>query len=223
MKITPTKNILNSVLELVSYYIFPIIYIWHYNLSSLKLNITFTIMLGMIAFYKNFFKPYRPNTYFNIFYSVLFIVICAFSIKSLNVFVMILLYSQLLLLFISKTISRNLKILDTIIESFIVPSFCSIAISFVNIHFISFTFIIPVLLVNIAALIIDFYDGENIFDYLQLIFMSAILIILYYMKYIELTTSIAIIVFIVIMALIKNHFKTSNLVNRIIGNLLLII
>ncbi|WP_211331288.1 hypothetical protein [Companilactobacillus insicii] len=127
-------------------------------------------------------------------------------------------------MFSTKYIGKKYKLLQTLIDGFIIPSFMSIAIAYTYMHFISFNFIVPLLLVNIATILIEYFEGAKT-DYIQLVTLSVLTLILFLLGYINPLTSITIVIFVVVSVLLKQfrHLFTSNLFYRVIGNLLLLI
>ncbi len=218
------KRLFASVIEFLSYHIFPFIFIFGHNLTNYSINWFLVIMVGMVAIYKEYIRSLKPNMYFNGLYSLIYIVLIVLTFKSLNINVIILIFIQLILLFSTKYIGKKYKLLQTLIDGFIIPSFMSIAIAYTYMHFISFNFIVPLLLVNIATILIEYFEGAKT-DYIQLVTLSVLTLILFLLGYINPLTSITIVIFVVVSVLLKQfrHLFTSNLFYRVIGNLLLLI
>ncbi|KRK79530.1 hypothetical protein [Companilactobacillus nodensis] len=218
------KKLFASLIEFLSYHIFPFIFIFGHNLNNYTINWYLAIMIGMVAIYKEYIRSLKPNMYFNGLYSIIYVILIVLSSKSLNLNVIILIFVQLVLLFITKYFDEKYQLVQTLIESFIIPSFMSIAIAYTYMHFISFTFVVPLLLVNIAAILIDYFEGARS-DYIQLVTLSGLTLILFLLGYINALTAITIVIFVVVAVLLKKfrHLSTSNLFYRVIGNFLLLI
>ncbi|MFD1470993.1 hypothetical protein [Companilactobacillus mishanensis] len=142
----------------------------------------------------------------------------------MNYNIMILVFAQIVFLFVTRYFPERYNILKVVIDGFIVPSFISIAIVFYYAHFISINFVIPLLLVNITAMMISYFEGD-ISSYIQIIIIAIATTLLFFLGYINIYTMVAIIAFALIMVLLKifNKFETTNLIYRFIGNLILII
>ncbi|APX72423.1 hypothetical protein M5C72_04665 [Companilactobacillus allii] len=218
------KKLIVSVIEFISYHVFPFIFIFTHSLGNYTINWFLAIMIAMIAFYKEYIRTLKPNMYFNGLYSAIYVIIIFLSFRSLNINVIILIFIQLMLLFLTKYISEKYKLIQILIDSFIIPSFMSIAIAYTYMHFVSFTFVVPLLLVNIAAILVDYFDGGKA-DYAQLVTLVVLTLVLFLLGYVSILTSITIVVFIVVAVLLKKfkQISTSNLFYRLIGNLLLLI
>ncbi|QFR68657.1 hypothetical protein [Companilactobacillus paralimentarius] len=182
------------------------------------------IMIAMVALYKEYIITLNPNKYFHLLYSGIYLLLAILSIHSLNKFVIILIFVQLVFLYMLKYLPDNYQNIASLIEDFIVPSFMSIALAFTYMHFISINFVVPLLLINLACVLIDYFEGTK-YDYLQLIVFSILSFMLFILNYINIWTTFIIIIFVLIMALLKKYQKFSqpNLFYRVIGNLILII
>ncbi|WP_334328315.1 hypothetical protein [Companilactobacillus sp. HBUAS59699] len=218
------KKIFASLIEFLSYHIFPFIFIFGHDLNNYSINWFMAIMVGMVAIYKEYIRSLKPNMYFNGLYSLIYVILIMLTFKSLNINVIILIFIQLVLLFSTKYIDEKYQLVQTLIDNFIVPSFMSIAIAYTYMHFISFNFVVPLLLVNVATVLIDYFEGART-DYIQLVTLAGLTLILFLLGYISAITSITIVVFVVVSALLKQfkHLSTSNLFYRVIGNFLLLI
>ena len=218
------KKLISSLIEFISYHVFPFIFIFTHSLTNYTINWFLAIMIAMVAFYKEYIRSLKPNIYFNGLYSVIYLILILLSFRSLNTNVVILVFIQLMLLFLTKFITDKYQLIQTLIESFIIPSFMSIAIAYTYMHFISFNFVVPLLLVNIAAILIDYFGGAKT-DYAQLVTLIILTLVLFLLGYVSALTSITIVAFVVVSILLKKFkkFSTSNLFYRLIGNLLLLI
>ena len=219
-----SKELLATLIEFISYHIFPFIFIFMHNLNNYSIHGFLIIMVAMVALYKEFILKLNPNKYFHLLYSGIYIVLAILSFKSLNLFVTILVFSQLAVLYMIRYLPDNSQNIISLIEDFIVPSFMSIALAFTYMHFISINFVVPLLLVNLATVMINYFEGTRN-DYIQLTIVSVLSIILFLLEYINIWTSLIIIVFIFSMSLLKKYlnFSKSNLFYRVIGNLILVI
>lgn len=219
-----SKKILASLIEFISYHIFPFIFIFVHNLNNYTIHGFLIIMIAMVALYKEYIITLNPNKYFHLLYSGIYLLLAILSIHSLNKFVIILIFVQLVFLYTLKYLPDNYQNIASLIEDFIVPSFMSIALAFTYMHFISINFVVPLLLINLACVLIDYFEGTK-YDYLQLIVFSILSFMLFILNYINIWTTFIIIIFVLIMALLKKYQKFSqpNLFYRVIGNLILII
>ncbi|CAJ1185737.1 hypothetical protein [Companilactobacillus paralimentarius] len=219
-----SKKILASLIEFISYHIFPFIFIFVHNLNNYTIHGFLIIMIAMVALYKEYIITLNPNKYFHLLYSGIYLLLAILSIHSLNKFVIILIFVQLVFLYMLKYLPDNYQNIASLIEDFIVPSFMSIALAFTYMHFISINFVVPLLLINLACVLIDYFEGTK-YDYLQLIVFSILSFMLFILNYINIWTAFIIIIFVLIMALLKKYQKFSqpNLFYRVIGNLILII
>ncbi|KRN99703.1 hypothetical protein [Companilactobacillus kimchiensis] len=219
-----SKRLLAALIEFISYHIFPFIFIFVHDLNNYSIHGFLIIMVAMVALYKEFILTLNPNKYFHILYSGIYLLLALLSIHSLNLFVTILVFAQLIFLYMIKYLPESYQNLASLVEDFVVPSFMSIALAFTYMHFISVNFVVPLLLVNLATVMINYFEGTR-FDYIQLTAISALSLILFLLNYISLWTALAIIVFIVTMSLLKKYrnFSQSNLFYRVIGNLILVI
>lgn len=219
-----SKRLLAALLEFISYHIFPFIFIFVHNLNNYSIHGFLIIMVAMVALYKEFILTLNPNKYFHILYSAIYILLAALSFRSLNIFVVVLIFAQLAFLYMTRYLPDNYQNFVSLVEDFVVPSFMSIALAFTYMHFISVTFVVPLLLVNLATVLITYFEGSRN-DYLQLIAISVLSVILFLLNYISMWTALVIVVFIVATSLLKKyqHLSLPNLVYRIIGNLILII
>lgn len=219
-----SKKILSAFIEFISYHIFPFIFIFVHNLNNYSLHGFLIIMVAMVALYKEYILTLNPNKYFHILYSVIYILLAVLSLHSLNLFVIVLVFAQLAFLYMTRYLPDNYQNLVSLVEDFVVPSFMSIALAFTYMHFISVNFVVPLLLVNLATVLINYFEGTKT-DYIELAVISALCIILFLLSYISLWTALAIIVFVVAMSLLKKYknFNQSNLFYRVIGNLILVI
>lgn len=219
-----SKKIVLSIIEFISYHIFPFIFIFIHDLNNYSLHGFLIIMVAMVALYKEYILTLNPNKYFHILYSGIYLLLAVLSWRSLNLFVVLLIFVQLVLLYTVRYLPDNYQNLVSLIKDFVVPSFMSIALAFTYMHFISVNFIVPLLLVNLATVLINYFEG-NKFDYIQLGAISALSIILFLLNYISLWTTLIIIIFVVSMSLLKKYrnFSLPNLFYRVIGNLILII
>ncbi|CAJ1184577.1 hypothetical protein FD33_GL002383 [Companilactobacillus paralimentarius DSM 13238 = JCM 10415] len=219
-----SKKILASLIEFISYHIFPFIFIFVHNLNNYTIHGFLIIMIAMVALYKEYIITLNPNKYFHLLYSGIYLLLAILSIHSLNKFVIILIFVQLVFLYMLKYLPDNYQNIASLIEDFIVPSFMSIALAFTYMHFISINFVVPLLLINLACVLIDYFEGTK-YDYLQLIVFSILSFMLFILNYINIWTTFIIIIFVLIMALLKKYQKFSqpNLFYRVIGNLILII
>lgn len=218
------KKLIVSLIEFVSYHVFPFIFIFTHSLGNYTINWFLAIMIAMVAFYKEYIRTLKPNMYFNGLYSGIYILLMVLSFRNLNINVLIMIFIQLILLFLTKYIGKKYQLIQTLIDSFIIPSFMSIAIAYTYMHFVSFTFVVPLLLVNIAAILVDYFEGDKT-DYAQLVTLIILTLVLFLLGYVSILTSITIVSFVVIAVLLKKfkHISTSNLFYRLIGNLLLLI
>ncbi|AKP66831.1 hypothetical protein [Companilactobacillus ginsenosidimutans] len=221
---TRSKNLIKSLIELISFHIFAIGFILTHKLPNNPINYYLLAMIIMIVLFKEFILPLKPNMNFTITYSVIFIIICAVGFKSMNVFVMILVFSQLAFLFVTRYIPQKYGVVAMVLRDFVVPSFISIGIFFYYTHFISINFVVPLLLVNLTAIMITYFDGE-ITSYVQIIVVAIATVILFFLGYINILSTIAIIAYALAMVLLKifDKFSADDVVNRCIGNVLLII
>lgn len=219
-----SKRLLSALIEFISYHIFPFIFIFVHNLNNYSLHGFLIIMVAMVALYKEFILTLNPNRYFHILYSAIYILLAILSFRSLNYFVMILVFAQLAFLYMIRYLPDNYQNFAILVKDFVVPSFMSIALAFTYMHFISVTFIVPLLLVNLATVLINYFKGTRN-DYLELIAISVLSVVLFLLNYISLWTALVIIVFVVTMSLLKKYknFSQPNLFYRVIGNLILII
>lgn len=219
-----SKKILASLIEFISYHIFPFIFIFVHNLNNYTIHGFLIIMIAMVALYKEYIITLNPNKYFHLLYSGIYLLLAILSIHSLNKFVIILVFVQLVFLYMLKYLPDNYQNIASLIEDFIVPSFMSIALAFTYMHFISINFVVPLLLINLACVLIDYFEGTK-YDYLQLIVFSILSFMLFILNYISIWTAFTIIIFVLAMALLKKYQKFSqpNLFYRVIGNLILII
>lgn len=219
-----SKKLLASLIEFISYHIFPFIFIFVHNLNNYTIHGFLIIMIAMVALYKEYIITLNPNKYFHLLYSGIYLLLAILSMHSLNKFVIILVFVQLVFLYMLKYLPDNYQNIASLIEDFIVPSFMSIALAFTYMHFISINFVVPLLLINLACVLIDYFEGTK-YDYLQLIVFSILSFMLFILNYISIWTALVIVIFVVIMALLKKYQKFSqpNLFYRIIGNLILII
>jgi len=219
-----SKKILSAFIEFISYHIFPFIFIFVHNLNNYSLHGFLIIMVAMVALYKEYILTLNPNKYFHILYSVIYILLAALSLHSLNLFVIVLVFAQLAFLYMTRYLPDNYQNLVSLVEDFVVPSFMSIALAFTYMHFISVNFVVPLLLVNLATVLINYFEGTKT-DYIELAVISVLCVILFLLNYISLWTALAIIVFVVAMSLLKKYknFNQSNLFYRVIGNLILIV
>ncbi len=218
------RSLISTVLELISYHIFPAIFILSHGLPNNSINFYLGGMVLMVALYKEFIRPLNPNYFFSGFYTLIYILLCVLGFKSMNYNIMILVFAQIVFLFVTRYFPERYNILKVVIDGFIVPSFISIAIVFYYAHFISINFVIPLLLVNITAMMISYFEGD-ISSYIQIIIIAIATTLLFFLGYINIYTMVAIIAFALIMVLLKifNKFETTNLIYRFIGNLILII
>lgn len=219
-----SKKLLLSFIEFISYHIFPFIFISVHNLNNYTIHGFLIIMIAMVALYKEYIITLNPNKYFQLLYSGIYLLLAILSIHSLNKFVIVLIFVQLIFLYILKYLPESYKSFASLIEDFIVPSFISIALAFTYMHFISINFVVPLLLINLACVLINNFEGTK-YDYLQLIIFSILSFMLFILSYVNIWTASIIIVFVVIMSLLKKYQKFSqpNLFYRVIGNLILII
>ncbi|APU71771.1 hypothetical protein [Companilactobacillus crustorum] len=219
-----SKKLLAAFIEFISYHIFPFIFIFVHNLNNYSLHGFLIIMVAMVALYKEYILTLNPNKYFHILYSFIYLVLALLSMHSLNIFVTILIFTQLAFLYMTKYLPENYQNIVALIKNFIVPSFMSIALAFTYMHFISINFVVPLLLVNLATVLINYFEG-NKFDYAGLATISGLSFILFLLNYISLWTALIIILFVVTMCLLKRYrnFSQPNLFYRVIGNLILII
>jgi len=219
-----SKRLLAAFIEFISYHIFPFIFIFVHDLNNYSLHGFLIIMVAMVALYKEFILTLNPNRYFHILYSAIYILLAALSFHSLNLFVTIIVFVQLIFLYMVKYLPDNYQNLASLIKDFVVPSFMSIALAFTYMHFISVTFVVPLLLVNLATVLINYFEGTK-FDYIELAAISVLSALLFLLNYISLWTALVIIIFIVAMSLLKKYrnFSQSNLFYRVIGNLILVI
>jgi len=219
-----SKKILAAFIEFISYHIFPFIFIFVHNLNNFSIHGFLIIMVAMVALYKEFILKLNPNKYFHILYSAIYILLAVLSYRSLNTFVIVLIFAQLAFLYMIRYLPDNYQNIVSLVEDFVVPSFMSIAIAFTYMHFISINFVVPLLLVNIATVMINYFDGTK-YDYIQLVALSVLSAVLFLLNYISLWTALVIIIFVVAMSLLKKYRNLSepNLFYRIIGNLILII
>lgn len=221
---TRNKNLIKAIIELFSFHVFAIAFILTHKLPNNPINYYLLVLVAMIALYKEFMTPLNPNILFSTLYSIIFLLVCVLGFKTMNLFVMILLFAQMAFLFIPKYIPQKYLLASHLIKDFIVPSFVSIAILFYYAHFISIKFVVPLLLVNITALMITYFDGE-INSYVQIIAVSVVSIILFFLGYLNIFAAIVLIAYSLITVLLKifEKFSTSNVIYRLIGNILLII
>lgn len=219
-----SKKLLISFMEFISYHIFPFIFIFVNDLHNYSINGFLIIMVAMVALYKDYILQLNPNRYFHILYSVIYLIVAILSLSSLNKFVIILIFAQLIFLYLVKYLPDNYQNYRPLIENFVVPSFMSIALAFTYMHFISINFVVPLLLINLASVLINYFEGK-ITDYIQIGALSVLALILFALKYINLITAIVIVVFVLLMSLLKKYrgFSESNLFYRIVGNIILII
>lgn len=219
-----SKKLLAAFIEFISYHIFPFIFIFMHDLNNYSIHGFLIIMVAMVALYKEFILTLNPNKYFHILYSAIYVLLAVLSIHTLNPFVVILIFAQLVFLYLTRYLPKSYQNLTSLVENFVVPSFMSIALAFTYMHFISVNFVVPLLLVNLATVLINYFSGTRI-DYIQLIAISVLSFILFLLNYINLWTALVIIVFVVAMSLLKQYknFSQSNLFYRLIGNLILII
>ncbi|HIY93427.1 hypothetical protein [Companilactobacillus sp. HBUAS56275] len=219
-----SKKLLASLIEFISYHIFPFIFIFVHNLNNYTIHGFLIIMIAMVALYKEYIITLNPNKYFHLLYSAIYLLLAILSIHSLNKFVIILVFVQLIFLYMLKYLPDSYKNIASLIEDFIVPSFMSIALAFTYMHFISINFVVPLLLINLACVMIDYFEGTR-YDYLQLIVLSILSFMLFILNYINIWTAAIIIIFVVVMSLLKKYQKFSqpNLFYRVIGNIILII
>ena len=219
-----SKKLLMSFIEFVSYHIFPFIFIFMHNLNNYSIHGFLIIMVAMVALYKEYILKLNPNKYFHILYSAIYVLLAVLSYHSLNLFVMILVFAQLFFLYMLRYLPENYQNFASLIEDFVVPSFMSIALAFTYMHFISVTFVVPLLLVNLATVLINYFEGSKQ-DYIELVAISVLSVILFLLNYISMWTALVIVVFIVTMSLLKvyKNFAQSNLFYRVIGNLILVI
>lgn len=218
------RKLIVALLEFISYHIFPISFLFTHHLNNYSINFYLLVMVAMVAFYKEYVRTLKPNFYFNGLYTVCFFILALISYRTLNINVIILVFIQLVFLYLTKNISKKYHILETLIDDFIIPSFTSIAIAYTYAHFISVNFIVPLLLINIAAVLIIYFEGA-ISDFIQLITLAGLTLILFLLNYISLITAITIVIFVLASTLLKEfkHISASNLVYRLIGNILLLI
>ncbi|MFH5812309.1 hypothetical protein [Companilactobacillus sp. FL22-1] len=219
-----SKKILLSFIEFISYHIFPFIFIFIHDLHNYSINGYLIIMVAMVAIYKEYLLNLNPNRYFHILYSVLYLLLAILALHSLNPLVIILVFTQLVFLYLVRYLPENYQNLVSLVKDFIVPSFISTALAFNYMHFISVNFIIPLLLVNLATVLINYFNGTKL-DYGELLAISVLCFLLFLLNYINLWTTLIIILFVVSMCLLKKyqHFTQTNLFYRVIGNLILII
>ena len=219
-----SKKLLLALIEFISYHIFPFIFIFVHDLNNFSLHGFLIIMVAMVALYKEFILTLNPNKYFHLLYSGIYILLAILSMRSLNLFVMILIFAQLAFLYMVRYLPEKYPNIVSLVEDFIVPSFMSIALAFTYMHFISVNFVVPLLLVNLATVMINYFDGTKN-DYLQLIAISALSVILFLLNYISMWTALVIVTFVIVMSLLKKYqnFSQPNLFYRVIGNLILII
>ena len=219
-----SKRLLAAFIEFISYHIFPFIFIFVHDLNNYSLHGFLIIMVAMVALYKEFISTLNPNNYFHILYSAIYILLAILSFRSLNYFVMILIFVQIVFLYMIRYLPDKYQNLVSLVKDFIVPSFMSIALAFTYMHFISVTFIVPLLLVNLATVLINYFEGTRN-DYLELIAISVLSIVLFLLNYISMWTALVIVIFVVTMSLLKKYrnFSQPNLVYRVIGNLILVI
>ncbi|WP_300559018.1 hypothetical protein [Companilactobacillus sp.] len=221
---TRVKNLIKSLIELVSFHVFAVAFVLIHHLPNNSINYYLLALVAMVALYKEFMLPLKPNILFSITYSVIYFLICAIGFKSMNIFVMILIFAQIAFLFSTRYIPQKYSMLTTLINDFIVPSFVSIAIFFYYSHFISINFVVPLLLINITAVMITYFDGE-MNSAIQIIAIAIATVVLFFLGYINLLATIAVIAFTLIMVLLKvfNKFSTTDVIYRFIGNIMLII
>lgn len=221
---TRNRNLIKALLELISFHVFPVAFILTHKLPNNPINYFLLLMVAMVAFYKEFMLPLKPNQFFSLLYSGIYLIICILGFQTMNIYLMILIFAQIVFLFVTKEMPKKYLILNVLIKDFIVPSFVSIAIFFYYSHFISINFVVPILLVNITALMITYFDGETS-SYIQIIAISIATVILFFFGYINIFATIAIIAYALIFVLLKifNKFSTINVFYRLIGNILLII
>lgn len=218
-----SKKLLLSLIEFISYHIFPFIFIFIHDLNNYSLHGFLIIMVAMVALYKEYILTLNPNKYFHLLYSGIYILLAILSLRSLNLFVIILIFAQLAFLYMVRYLPENSQIVS-LVEDFVVPSFMSIALAFTYMHFISVNFVVPLLLVNIATVLINYFEGTKN-DYVEMAAIAALSIILFLLNYISIWTALVIIIFVISMSLLKQyrHFSQPTLFYRIIGNLILII
>lgn len=221
---TRSKNLIKALIELISFHVFAIGFIFTHRLPNNPINFFLLLLVIMVVLYKEFVLPMKPNERFVIIYSIIFIVVCALGFKTMNIFVMILIFSQLAFLFLIKYMPKKYNVVAMVIEDFVVPTFMSVAIFFYYTHFISINFVVPLLLVNITAIMITYFDGD-INSYVQIIAISIATVVLFFLGYINILSTIAIIAYALAMVLLKifDKFSEDDVVNRLIGNILLII
>lgn len=219
-----SKKLLAALIEFISYHIFPFIFIFMHSLNNYSINGFLLIMVAMVALYKEFILKLNPNRYFHLLYSGIYLLLVILSWKSLNMFVIILVFAQLFFLYMIRYLPDNSESIASLIEDFIVPSFMSIALAFAYMHFISVNFVVPLLLINLATVLINYFEGTRN-DYIELAAISILSAVLFLLKYISLWTALVIIIFVIVMSLLKKyrHFAQPNLFYRVIGNLILII
>ena len=219
-----SRKLLATFIEFISYHIFPFIFIFMHDLHNYSLHGFLIIMVAMVALYKEFILKLNPNRYFHILYSAIYLLLAVLSLRSLNIFDIVLIFAQLAFLYLMRYLPANSQNFTSLVENFVVPSFMSIAIAFTYMHFISVTFVVPLLLVNLATVLINYFEGSK-FDYAELVAISALSLILFLLGYISLWTALIIVIFVVSMSLLKlfKNFNQPNLVYRVIGNLILII
>lgn len=219
-----SKKLLLALIEFISYHIFPFIFIFMHDLTNYSLHGFLIIMVAMVALYKEFILTLNPNKYFHLLYSGIYILLAVLSYRSLNLFVMLLIFAQLAFLYMTCYLPDNYQSIVSLVEDFIVPSFMSIALAFTYMHFISINFVVPLLLVNLATVLIGYFEGSRN-DYILLVAISALSCVLFLLNYISLWTALVIIVFVVTMSLLKKYsrFDQPNLFYRVIGNLILVI
>ncbi|WP_054642094.1 hypothetical protein [Companilactobacillus kimchii] len=201
-----SKKILASLIEFISYHIFPFIFIFVHNLNNYTIHGFLIIMIAMVALYKEYIITLNPNKYFHLLYSGIYLLLAILSIHSLNKFVIILVFVQLVFLYMLKYLPDNYQNIASLIEDFIVPSFMSIALAFTYMHFISINFVVPLLLINLACVLIDYFEGTK-YDYLQLIVFSILSFMLFILNYISIWTAFTIIIFVLAMSLLKKISK----------------
>ncbi|GAB5056025.1 hypothetical protein COSHB9_04120 [Companilactobacillus alimentarius] len=181
-------------------------------------------MVAMVALYKEYLLQLNPNKYFHILYTLIYLALAILSLHSLNKFVIILIFAQLAFLFMLRYLPDSFQNISSLISDFIVPSFMSIAIAFTYMHFISVNFVVPLLLINLSSVLINYFEGSRS-DYLQLVALSVLSLILFLLNYINVWTALVIVIFVVAMSMLKKYrnFSEPNLCYRIIGNIILII
>ena len=221
---TRNKNLIKALIELASFHVFALGFILTHRMPINPINWFLLALVAMVALYKEFMLPLKPNQFFSGFYTLIYIIICALGFKTMNIFVMILILAQIAFLFLTKYIPQKYNFFTIFIKDFIVPSFVSVAVFFYYAHFISINFVVPILLINITAIMITYFDGE-ISSYVQIIVLAIATVVLFFLVYINILATIAIIAFALVTVLLRiyDKFSTNNVVYRFIGNVLLMI